>query len=87
MAASDRISLFDEKKPFAASAVWACVVYSLVPFVGVLFVPIIFVLAVIGLIHREAAALRAVTAGVVILIFQLVLWWLMYAVPKWGAVT
>jgi len=78
-------SLFEEKKPFASSAVWACVVYSLVPFVGVVFVPFIFVFGVVGLARGERT-FRAMGAGVAILIIQLVLWWLMYVVPKWNAV-
>lgn len=83
MAASDEVSLF-EKKPFASSAVWACAVYSLVPFVGVVFVPFIFVFGIVGLVRGESAALRAMAAGVLILTVQLVLWWLLYAVPQWG---
>ena len=84
MAASDDTSLFAQKKPFASSAVWACAVYSLVPFVGVVFVPFIFIFGVVGVVHGESSAFRAMAAGVGILIVQLVLWWLLYAVPKWG---
>lgn len=78
-------SLFEQKKPFASSAVWACVVYSLVPFVGVVFVPFIFVFGVIGMVRGEGA-LRPMGAGVLILMVQLVLWWLLYVVPTWSAV-
>ena len=81
-------SLFGEKKPFASSAVWACVVYSLVPFVGVVFVPFVFVFAMIAVMGgdrvRRRSALQAVAVGCVILIAQLVLWWLLYAAPKWS---
>ena len=77
-------SLFGEKKPFASSAVWACVVYSLVPFVGVIFVPFVFVFGVVAVVRGERPVFNAMAAGVVILIAQLVLWWLLYAVPKWG---
>jgi len=78
-------SLFEEKKPFVSSAVWACVVYSLVPFVGLVFVPLIFVFGVIVLARGERT-FGAMGAGVAILIMQLVLWWLMYVVPRWNAV-
>jgi NADH:ubiquinone oxidoreductase subunit 6 (subunit J) len=83
MDAADHVSLFDESKPFASSAVWACAVYSLLPFIGVVFVPFIFVFGVVGLVRGEQTW-RAMAAGVLILMIQLVLWWLMYVVPKWG---
>ena len=82
--ANDAVSLFEKKKPFASSAVWACVVYSLVPFVGVIFVPFVFVFGVVAVVRGERPVFKAIAAGVVILIAQLVLWWLLYAVPKWG---
>jgi FtsH-binding integral membrane protein len=76
-------SLFEEKKPFASSAVWACVVYSLVPFVGVVFVPFVLVFGVVGLIRREQTW-RAMGVGLFVLLVQVVLWWLLYVVPKLG---
>jgi hypothetical protein len=79
-------SLFEQKKPFASSAVWACVVYSLVPFVGIVFVPFILVFGVVAVLRGEKVDRRALSAGMLILIAQLVLWWLMYVVPKWNAV-
>lgn len=81
MDTANRVSLFEESKSFASSAVWACAVYSLVPFIGVLFVPFIFVFGAVGLVRGESAAIRAMAAGVLILIVQVVLWWLLYAVP------
>ena len=85
MTASNEVSLFDEKKPFASSAVWACTVYSLVPFVGIVFVPFVFVFGVLAMVRGEDA-LRAMGAGVLILVVQLALWWLLYAVPKWSVI-
>ncbi len=81
MTASDELSLFEEKKPFASSAVWACVVYSLVPFVGVVFVPFIFAFGIVGLVRGEGGV-RAMGAGVLISVVQLILWWLLYLMPK-----
>ena len=86
MAAFDRVSLFEESKPFASSAVWACVVYSLVPFVGIVFVPFIFVFGVVAAWKGDPVDRRAFIVGVVVLIGQLVLWWLLYVVPNWSAV-
>ena len=85
MAALEDVSLFKEKRPFASSAVWACVVYSLVPFVGVVFVPFIFVFGIVGLVRGEGT-FRAMSGGCLILTVQLVLWWLLYVVPTWNAV-
>ena len=85
MAAADDVSLFEEKKPFASSAVWACVVYSLVPFVGVVFVPFIFVFGIAGIVRGENVA-RAMGAGIGLVLIQSVLWWLLYVVPAWNAV-
>jgi hypothetical protein len=81
---ADEPSLFGEKSPFAGSAVWACAVYSLVPFVGVVFLPFVLVLGVVSLLRGNRSALRPMAAGSVILAVQLVLWWLLYAVPRWG---
>lgn len=81
--------LFEEKKPFASSAVWACVVYSLVPLVGVVFFPLTIVFGIAAVLTRDAvrrrSALVAMAAGAAILSAQLVLWWLLFMVPKWGA--
>ena len=77
-------ALFREKKPFADSAVWACAVYSLVPFVGVVFVPLIFVFGIRASLKGERSAFKAMGLGLLVLIGQLVLWWLLYAVPRWG---
>ena len=82
MVASDEVDLFGEKRPFASSTVWACVVYSLVPFLGVVFVPFILVLAAVGSVRGDGIDRRALAAGVSIFIVQLVLWWLLYVVPK-----
>lgn len=84
MPASDEPSLFEEKKPFTSSALWACAVYSFVPFVGIVFVPFIFIFGVVGVLRGDSSALKAMAAGVGILIVQLVLWWLLYIVPTWN---
>lgn len=88
MAASDDSSPFGEKEPFASSAVWACAVYALVPFVGVVFVPFVFLFGLIAVVNGDGvlrrSALIAMAVGSAVLIGQLVLWWLLYAVPRWS---
>ena len=81
---ADEPSLFGEKKPFAGSAVWACTVYALVPLVGVVFLPFVLVLGIASLVRGDVSALRPMAMGLVILAVQLVFWWVLYAVPKWG---
>jgi len=76
--------LFREEKPLASSAVWACVVYSLVPFVGIVFVPFIYIIGAAASLKGEPVDRRALVVGVSIFGTQLVLWWLLYVVPKWG---
>ena len=84
MAASDELSLFEEKRPFGTSAVWACVVYSLVPFVGVVFAPLVFVFGIVGVVRSDRSVFKALGVGLLILMVQLVLWWLLFAVPTWS---
>lgn len=83
MAASDDPALFEERKPLASSAVWACAVYSLVPFIGVVFLPFVFAFGIVAYVRGDGSVLRAMAAGVLILVVQLVLWWLLFAVPQW----
>lgn len=84
----DASSLFETKKPFASSAVWACSVYSLVPFVGVVFVPFVFLFGLIAVVKSGGAqrrsAIVAMAIGSAVLIGQLVLWWLLFMVPHWS---
>ena len=88
MADPDDASVFGESKAFASSAVWACAVYSLVPFVGIVFVPFVFVFGLIATVRgdrgRRRSALTAMAVGLVVMIAQIVLWWLLYAVPSWS---
>ena len=56
----------------------------------VVFVPFICLFGAIAVakgygVDRESG-LRAMAAGMVTLIVQVILWWLLYAVPKWGVV-
>lgn len=76
-------SIFGRKQAFAESAAWASVVYSLVPLVGIVFVPVSIIFAVVSLIrgNKIKTTLKLFSATLVILGAQLGLWWLLYLIP------
>lgn len=86
-------SLFAESKNAFSDMAWACVVYSSVPYLGILFVP--FALVTGGLGWYKAYSLPAsgggrlalVCVGLSIVIFfvQIFLWWLLYLIPELGS--
>ena len=71
--------------------------YSLVPYLGILFCPGAVVVGTIGVVrsYRSDQTDRtdggrfvcyvSTIVGVVVLILQLLLWWIMYRVPSWAA--
>ena len=67
----------------------AFLVYSIVPYLGIIFVPFAFATAVSGHLaarrRRDAAArtaaLISMLSGGAILAVQILLWWLLYYVP------
>ncbi len=87
---SDDENLFGENKNAAAQTAWACFVYSLVPYLGILFIPLTFAVSVIG--YRKAVLCphlggRQMSAAsfylsFVVLSLQILLWWLLYYIPK-----
>lgn len=72
------------------SSAWACTVYSLVPFLGILFAPIAIILWVAAILssrpNADGSKLRKALVGVlialVILLAQTGLWWLLYLIPN-----
>lgn len=74
----------------SASVLRASLVYSLVPYLGVLFVPITMGALVWSLLGRRGSTARrsdhvlALFGGIGILAFQLFLWWLLYYIPEIG---
>ena len=85
-------NLFEQNENVVAHTAWACVVYSLVPYLGILFVPLAFVVGSFGYIvaHRQPQrggrrlALICVGLSFVVLIIQIFLWWLLYIIPELG---
>ncbi len=85
-------TLFESDSNAVSETAWACVVYSMVPYLGILFVPLAFVVGTLGvyLSYRRPAsggrqmAVVCIGLSVVILTIQIFLWWLLYVIPEIG---
>lgn len=77
--------LFTEDKNFAASTASAFVVYSLVPYLGILFCPGAFLMGGIGafISYRQPSlgggrtSVYSIVLSVIIFVIQILLWWLL----------
>ena len=69
--------------------------YSLVPYLGILFCPGAVLLGTLGVVRsyrsqqisRESGrgvCYASMIVGLIVLVVQLVLWWLLYQAPKWA---
>jgi uncharacterized membrane protein len=85
-------NLFEENKNSVSQTAWACVVYSMVPYLGILFVPFAFIISGAGYVvaYRKPQlggrrlAMVCIGLTLVVLAVQIVLWWLLYFIPKVG---
>ena len=68
--------------------------YSLVPYLGIVFCPCAVVLGTVGVVrsHRSQTVpgestrriyYASLIVGMVVLAVQLLLWWILYQVPRW----
>ena len=82
----------DDRGGLAATAK-AFATYSLVPYLGILFCPGAVLFGSLGLARsyrgRDAGPQRkscyiSMIAGVVVLVVQALLWWILYKVPEWA---
>jgi hypothetical protein len=88
----ETLNLFEENKNSVSQMAWACLVYSFVPYLGILFVPLTFLVGAFGIIvarrqpnlggHRLAAV--SFVLSFVVLAVQIFLWWLLYIIPELG---
>jgi ABC-type spermidine/putrescine transport system permease subunit II len=73
----------------------AFAIYSLVPYLGIVFCPGAVVLGTVGMVrsHRSqpitdnsarGICYTSLIVGVVVLAVQLLLWWTLYQVPRWA---
>ncbi len=83
-------NLFNSNHNSASSTATAFVVYSLVPYLGILFCPGALVLGCVGLMvsyHKpqlggRQTAIYNLLLGSFVLAVQVLLWWLLYIVPE-----
>ena len=82
-----------DRLPGLAATARAFATYSLVPYLGILFCPGAVVVGTVGVVRSysspQTSAARRVcyvstVVGVVVLIAQLLLWWILYRVPAWA---
>jgi len=83
-------NLFKQNENSVSQMAWACFVYSLVPYLGILFIPFTFVVGGCGYFvslrqpHLGGRKLALVSFGLsfVVLAVQVFLWWLLYIIPE-----
>lgn len=82
-----------DRLPDLAATARAFATYSLVPYLGILFCPGAVVVGTVGVVRSYGSAQTSVArrvcyvstaVGVVVLIAQLLLWWMLYQVPAWA---
>jgi hypothetical protein len=82
--------LFEINKNSVSEIAWASLVYSMVPYLGVLFIPITIVVGILGvgvsLRHpgKGGKNLSLISIGLSfpVLGFQVFFWWLLYIIPE-----
>jgi len=78
-----------------AATARAFATYSLVPYLGILFCPGAVLVGSFGIVRSYRSRLSvdessrtvcylSVLVGIVILVVQLLLWWILYKVPMWA---
>lgn len=85
-------NLFPRNENSVSETAWACLVYSFVPYLGILFVPLALIVGISGAaisIRRPNAggrklALVSAALSLVVLVVQIFLWWLLYFIPEIG---
>lgn len=85
-------SLFEHDEPLTSRVAWACTVYSMVPYLGVIFVPFALLLGSFDYVKDRRgrvpgsgrSAIVPLALSVFVLAVQILLWSLLYIIPKIG---
>ncbi len=77
---SEDTALFWDEKGLAGSVLWASVVNSLVPFLGIVFVPVALAICLYRILRKRDNVILYFIASIVILFAQIGLWSLLYRV-------
>jgi hypothetical protein len=82
--------LFDSERSLASDPAFACMVYSMVPYIGIVFTPLAIVLGLRSYLlsrrrsdsEQERQALFCIGGSILVLGIQIFLWWLLYFIPE-----
>jgi hypothetical protein len=85
--------LFEQNKNPISEMAWASLVYSFVPYIGILFIPFTFLIGGYGYLITlrqphlggRKLALISIFISFIVLAIQIFLWWLLYIIPHIGA--
>ena len=85
-------NLFEKNVNTVSQTAWACFVYSLVPYLGILFIPLTFIVGGYGYfvflrqphLGGRKLALVSIALSFIVLFVQIILWWLLYIIPELG---
>lgn len=89
---NDSADIFQREQNDMAQSAWACCVYSMVPYLGILFIPITLILGALGIaaavrhprLGGRQIAMVSVGLSFLILFLQVFLWALLYIIPELG---
>lgn len=81
--------LFERNENGVSQTAWASFVYSMVPYVGIIFIPFTLVVGGAGIAHSykypkaggRKLALVSIGLSFLVLLLQIFLWWLLYIIP------
>jgi hypothetical protein len=82
--------LFEENKNSLSEIGWAFTVYSLVPYIGILFVPCAIICSFLAINYAaknpelggRKLAVHSLIASFIVLFVQLILWYLLFLIPQ-----
>ena len=84
--------MFEINKNNVSEIAWASFVYSMVPYIGILFIPFTLIIGSFGIgvsykypkAGGKKLALISVGLSFFVLALQILLWWLLYIIPELG---
>jgi len=84
--------MLDLDRNGASSAARAFATYSLIPYLGILFCPGALIIGGVGVFQSyyrperdgRVAGYVSLAVGLIVLVAQLILWWILYRVPEWS---
>jgi hypothetical protein len=82
--------LFEENNNSISEIAWAFTVYSLVPYIGILFVPFAVMCGILGLyfyrktpqIGGRKLSVTSLISSIIILFVHILLWYLLFLIPE-----